>query len=57
MIMVLDVLLSAAAILLLIPVIVLFVQVIFAYLPKPKEEISREEISREEISRLAKETI
>ena len=45
MIMVLDVLLSAAAILLLIPVVVIFVQVIFAYLPKPREEILREETS------------
>ena len=45
MVMVLDVLLSAAAILLLIPVVVIFVQVIFAYFPKPREEILREEIS------------
>jgi cellulose synthase/poly-beta-1,6-N-acetylglucosamine synthase-like glycosyltransferase len=48
MIKVLDVLLSVAAILLLIPVVVIFVQVIFAYLPMPRKKISREEISREE---------
>lgn len=53
MIMVLDVLLSAAAILLLIPVVVIFVQVIFAYLPKPKEEISREEISTSTKTKIA----
>ena len=40
MVMVLDVVLSAAAILLLIPVVVIFVQVIFAYLPRQREEIS-----------------
>lgn len=38
--MVIEFLLNAAAILLLIPVAVLFVQVIFAYLPKPREPIS-----------------
>lgn len=38
--MVIEFLLNAAAILLLIPVAVLFVQVIFAYLPKPRESIS-----------------
>ncbi len=43
-VMALNVLLSVAAILLLIPVVVIFVQVIFAYLPKPRKEISREEI-------------
>ena len=38
--MVIEIVLSAAAILLLIPVAVIFVQVIFAYLPKPRELIS-----------------